>query len=105
MRADQILTSEAFGLITSSNVGSETDLDRYSTLLGKSTRTAEEDAEFQSLRVHLRDLFSLGETQTEREAEGIVEKVLDELNSNLSKEKIGFEARKLLQELLRPRSE
>lgn len=104
-RADQILTSEAFGLITSSNVGSEKDLDRYSELLGKSPRSETEEAKFQELRVRLREHFSLGQTKTEQEAEIIVQKVLDELNSNLSKEKIGFEARQLLQDILRPRSE
>jgi predicted ATP-binding protein involved in virulence len=105
LRADQVLTSEAFGLFTSSNIESETALDRYTELLGKARRTEGEEAEFETLRVRLRDHFSLGETKTEREAERIVERVLDELNTNLNKEHLSFETRQLLQDLLRPRSD
>ncbi len=103
-RADQILT-EAFGLITSRNPGSEDDLDRYAALLGKEPRSATEEEDFQALRTKLKDALSLGETETEREAEKIVEKVLDELNTDLDKEHLDFETRQLLQGLLRPESE
>ena len=101
-RADQVLTSEAFDLLTSRNRRGEDDLDRYAELLGKNPRTEEEEARFQALRLQLRDALSLGETKTEREAERIVERVLDEMNTDLDKEHLDFESRKMLQELLRP---
>lgn len=104
-RADQVLTSEAFDLFTSRNRRGEDDLDRYAELLGKNPRTEEEEARFQALRLQLREALSLGETKTEREAERIVERVLDEMNTDLDKEHLDFESRKMLQELLRPGNE
>jgi predicted ATP-binding protein involved in virulence len=59
-QADQVLASEAFGLITTRSPGSEDDLARYAELFSK-TRTKEEEQEYQNLSGRLKQQITFGE--------------------------------------------
>lgn len=101
-RADQILTSEAFGLFTSRNPGSQDDVDRYSELLSNSARTEAEEAEFQSLRSHIQDAFSDGESEAAQIVRKAVGVALQETVQDISPELIDLELRKQLHQLSQP---
>jgi predicted transcriptional regulator YheO len=49
-RADQILTSHAFDLLTTRNNKSHDDVDKYTELLAKSSLTTEESVELERLK-------------------------------------------------------
>jgi len=102
-RADQILTSEAFDLVTTKNKGSEDDLDRLTELLGKFKRTAQEEEELAELRSSLKGSLQTGQTEVEREVETAVRAVLKERVNNINPELLDFETKKQLKELFRPR--
>jgi ABC-type multidrug transport system ATPase subunit len=101
-RADQILTSEAFGLFTSRNPGSQDDVDRYSELLSNSARTEAEEAEFQSLRSHIQDAFNDGETEAAQIVRKAVGVALQETVQDISPELIDLELKKQFQQLSQP---
>ena len=69
LRADQILTSPLFGLMTSRSPEHHRDVDRYSELYVKKHRTADEEAELAGLRGTLANAYRDGETVAEREAD------------------------------------
>jgi hypothetical protein len=69
MRADQILTSPLFGLMSSRSREAETDINRYSELLGMDERSPQDEREFQRLRAALVDGLAVGETAEERASE------------------------------------
>ena len=71
-RADQVLTSDAFGLITTRNPGSEEDIHRYAALLGKKERTEEEETEFLILKSKLKEKLSTGESEIDQKVENIL---------------------------------
>lgn len=96
MRADQVLTSVAFGLHTTISIGSIKEIDRFSELIGKSYRRSNEEAEYQKLRAHLNTALS-GETETER----IVEKAVDAALEDLLKQKPSEDLKLLVNQKLR----
>jgi ABC-type cobalamin/Fe3+-siderophores transport system ATPase subunit len=104
-RADQILTSEAFGLFTSRNPGSQDDVDRYSELLSNSARTEEEETEFQSLRSHIQDVFNDGESDAAQIVRKAVGVALQETVQDISPELIDLELKKQLQQLSQPEAQ
>ncbi len=98
-RADQVLTSEAFGLVTSRNLGSLTDIDRYSELLGRTMRSQEEEIELQELRDKLRDSLQDGENATERLVRKEVTAAIERASSDITPELLELEITKHLQQL------
>ena len=98
-RADQVLTSEAFGLLTSRNIASEDAVDRYAELLGLTHRTEPEEAELEALRAHIKATFQEGETATERVVKQEVEAALDKMASNITPELLDLELNKHLRQL------
>ena len=98
-RADQVLTSEAFGLFTSRNQGSLTDIDRYSELLGYTELTEKEESELQKLREKLQDSLQDGENATERLIRREVESAIEKTASDITPELLELEITKHLQQL------
>jgi energy-coupling factor transporter ATP-binding protein EcfA2 len=98
-RADQVLTSEAFGLFTSRNQGSLTDIDRYSELLGHTDLTEKEDDELQELREKLQESLQDGENATERLVRREVESAIEKTASDITPELLELEITKHLQQL------
>jgi energy-coupling factor transporter ATP-binding protein EcfA2 len=101
LRADQVLTSEAFGLVTSRSLGSESDLDRFAELRGKPERTAEEEAELKLLSERLDQSLRFGERPFEQEVEAAVDKTLREMSTSADPELLDLETKRQLRELFR----
>ncbi len=101
-RADQVLASEAFGLVTTRNPGSEDDFDRYATLLGKATRTEGEETEFQELGLRLRQALQSSENEVAQVVEQAVDDALNSMLHNLSPERLDLETKRQLREIFRP---
>jgi uncharacterized protein (TIGR02646 family) len=109
LRADQILTSFLFALPSTRGADSATMVSRYSTLLGKKDRSAQEQKELQDLEANLRDMLLTGETPLQREVEQAVKKAFvemarDQKSKPMRKPQITpdveFEIRRQLTELL-----
>ncbi|NQZ07155.1 MAG: leucine-rich repeat domain-containing protein [Algicola sp.] len=83
-RADQVLVSEAFGLLTTRNPGSKDVIDRYSELLGQSARTANEQTELESLSARLQAALVGGESPLECKIDKAVEDALERVLNNAS---------------------
>jgi energy-coupling factor transporter ATP-binding protein EcfA2 len=77
-RADQVLTSRAFGLATSRSPGSTDGIARYAELAAKE-RTHDEDEEFDDLARTLEASLAFGETPFEQRVEQAVRKTLDDM--------------------------
>ncbi len=101
-RADQVLTSEAFGLITTRNPGSEDEVNRYAALLGKVERTDAEEAELQELRLSVQNALRSGENAVEQMVSTAVDETLQNMTHNISPEMLNLETRKQLQQLFQP---
>jgi energy-coupling factor transporter ATP-binding protein EcfA2 len=69
LRADQILTSPAFGLDTTRDVQTAKLLDEYRSLAVRVNRSPEDDRRLEELSAALDTSVSSGETDTERDAE------------------------------------
>lgn len=98
-RADQVLTSEAFGLLTTRNPGSEDDFDRYAELVAKTERTPEEESEMQALASRLKEQFATREGYVARLVERAIERVLDEQLENINPEFVSLETQRQIQEI------
>jgi nucleoside phosphorylase/predicted ATPase len=103
-RADQVLTSEAFGLVTTRNNRSHDDVDRYTELLGKQTRTDAEAAELEELRSIVQNRLSGGETATSQIVEKAVDEALQGIITNVSPEMLDVETKKQLRALFQSES-
>lgn len=83
LRADQLLTSPLFGLVSTRDPqlvdASRGKERRYDELFTKATRTAAEESELQTLREGIIRRTAAGETPADRFVEEAVRKVLDEL--------------------------
>jgi predicted ATP-binding protein involved in virulence len=77
LRADQVLTSSLFGLMTSRSPDFGKKVERYSQLITATSRTPEEEAEMQSLKSVISESYRDGETAAEREAQARQEVDLD----------------------------
>lgn len=77
-RADQILASEAFGLVTSRTPGSTDDLNRYVELLNKDV-TEDEREERDALAKRLEENIVFGENEFEQTVERAVRETLEKL--------------------------
>jgi predicted ATP-binding protein involved in virulence/nucleoside phosphorylase len=103
-RADQVLTSEAFGLVTTRNNRSHDDVDRYTELLGKQNRTDAEAAELEELRSIVQNRLSGGETATSQIVEKAVDEALQGIITNVSPEILDVETKKQLRALFQSES-
>jgi energy-coupling factor transporter ATP-binding protein EcfA2 len=99
-RADQVLTSPAFGLVTSRSPGSTDDIARYTELAAKE-RTSEEEDEFNELTRRLEATLSFGETPFEQTVEQAVRKTLDDMLGKTPDKTTEFELKKQLRGLFR----
>jgi predicted ATP-binding protein involved in virulence len=100
-RADQILTASAFGLSSSRSPGWERTKEQFTTLLGKTQRSAEEEEEFKELSKEFAETPRSQETPLGREAADLVDSVLrDRVNaleiSDEKKSKLASEAQAYL---------
>jgi hypothetical protein len=78
-RADQILTGRLFGMQTTLDQRTQQSMELYKTLLGKGSRTAEEEAEFQRLNRELKFKIPVAEeTSPERKAFALVEAIIND---------------------------
>jgi energy-coupling factor transporter ATP-binding protein EcfA2 len=101
-RADQVLTSEAFGLITTRNPGSEDEINRYTVLLGKVERTEVEETELQELKPRVQNILRNGENAVEQMVATAVDETLQGMAQNISPEMLSIETQKQLQQLFQP---
>ncbi len=101
-RADQVLTSEAFGLITTRNPGSEDEISRYTALLGKGERTEAEETELQALKLRVQNTLRSGENAVEQMVATAVDETLQNMTQTISPEMLNIETRKQLQQLFHP---
>lgn len=72
-RADQILTTNAFGLTTTRGVRTEERRKRYAELLGRKERSGEEEAEFKAIEQELEAGPRAGETPAGRSAADLLD--------------------------------
>ena len=77
MRADQILTSPLFGLVTTRSSGAVSEINRYSALIGKADLDERERAERDDLHAKLSSSLKIGETELERRVESALVQTLD----------------------------
>ncbi|MDD5761122.1 MAG: AAA family ATPase [bacterium] len=86
MRSDQILTSPLFRLRTTRSGGTVEKINRYSELLGKTTRTEKEEKEFQDLQAELEETLRPGETEMDRTIDKAVQSTIEGLILSSSQE-------------------
>jgi hypothetical protein len=98
-RADQVLASDAFGLVTTRNPGSESDFDRFAALLGKADRTPGEEADLQALRSSLKKSLSLGESEISQAVEQAVRQALGDLLHGVSAELVDMEIKRQIRDI------
>ncbi|WP_440639810.1 AAA family ATPase [Bradyrhizobium sp. PUT101] len=72
-RADQILTTNAFGLTTTRGVKTEERRKRYAELLGRIERSSQEEAEFKTIEQELEAGPRAGETPAGRSAANLLD--------------------------------
>lgn len=99
-RADQVLTSRAFGLTTSRSPGSADDIARYAELAGKE-RTPDEEEELRELAKMLETSLAFGETPVEQTVEHAVRKTLDDMLNAAPDKTTELELKKQLRALFR----
>jgi energy-coupling factor transporter ATP-binding protein EcfA2 len=99
-RADQILTSSAFDLMTTRNDRSHDEVDRYTALLVKTQRTTEEEAELALLRPRIQERYNSGENPMNQLVEKAIDVALADNLSSFSPEMLDTETRRQLLDLL-----
>lgn len=86
-RADQILTSEAFGLDDTRNKNSENLIIKYRELSTKVDPSKEEVKELKELRILVQDLPEVGQFENERNVRRELSDLLEKLKLEMSKGK------------------
>ena len=84
LRADQLLTSPLFGLISTRDPKIQAETNQFSALLGKDDRSDAETTQMLELGKNLESSLLVGETTTEREKEGKVQRAAREVAEELS---------------------
>lgn len=98
-RADQILASEAFGLLSTRNLGSELDTERYAILLGMKSRGAEEEQELQRLRERFDSSLRTEESPLAQDVEKALDEVLKTKLSSVDPKLLDVEVKRQIQDL------
>jgi uncharacterized protein (TIGR02646 family) len=88
LRADQLLTSPLFGLVSTRDPEVTSQIDRYSELLGKTERNSDEETEFRSLGARLGSQLASTETPVSQMVEKTFERTLNEIVLPELKQKI-----------------
>jgi predicted ATP-binding protein involved in virulence len=100
-RADQILASDAFDLLTTRSPGSEDDIDHYTELLSKSKRSRKEEAEFEELRNRLQKSLSTGENESQQLFENEITQFLLEKFKHMSPNILDAQVKKQIREIFK----
>jgi predicted ATPase len=98
-RADQILTSHAFDLLTTRNNKSHDEVDRYTELLAKSSPTPTESAELERLQPLVQSRLTISETPIAQEVEKLLDESLQKIAHEYPPAILDIEAKKQLQAL------
>jgi predicted ATP-binding protein involved in virulence len=98
-RADQILTSPAFDLLTTRNNKSHDEVDRYTELLAKSSPTPTESAELERLQPLVQSRLTISETPIAQEVEKLLDESLQKIAHEYPPAILDIEAKKQLQAL------
>lgn len=98
-RADQVL-AEVFGLPTTRNPGSASDMNRWNELRAMSSLSEAEQRELREVELRLDSTLSVGETPLERTVEGAVSKALDDILDSPPPKALSLEVKRQLRELL-----
>jgi predicted ATP-binding protein involved in virulence len=98
-RADQILTSHAFDLLTTRNNKSHDEIDRYTELLAKSSPTSDESAELEHLQPLVQSRLTISETPTAQKVEQLLEEALKKIAHEYPPAILDIEAKRQLQAL------
>jgi len=99
-RADQVLTSEAFGLVTSRSPGSVKEVERYQELSNKA-RDGIEQIEFERLAAQISANSVFGETEYERAVEEAINETLTQRLIHPPAEPLDLELKRQLRELFK----
>jgi predicted ATP-binding protein involved in virulence len=98
-RADQILTSHAFDLLTTRNNKSHDEIDKYTDLLSKPSLTTDESAELERLQPLVQSRLTISETPTAQKVEQLLEEALKTIAHEYSPAILDIEAKRQLQAL------
>jgi predicted ATP-binding protein involved in virulence len=98
-RADQILTSPAFDLLTTRNNKSHDEVDRYTELLAKSSPTPAESAELERLQPLVQSRLTISETPISQKVEQLLDEALQKIAHEHPPAMLDLEAKKQLQAL------
>ncbi len=102
MRADQVLTSDVFGLVATKSIGSKNDVAKFYELY-KKQRNDTEEVEFQKLNDQLKKELVFGETEykrlVERATRETIDKLLEEKSKEIIPEVLDFEMKRKLREI------
>lgn len=98
MRADQVLTSDMFRLITASDNAIKRDVAEYAQLASKQRRSQEEDRKMRDLRQKLDTILGSRETELENAVRNAPRSVLDPKTYPMDAQ--NYEIRRQIQELL-----
>jgi predicted ATPase len=98
-RADQILTSHAFDLLTTRNNKSHDEVDRYTDLLSKTSLTPDESAELDRLQPLVQSRLTISETPIAQKVEQLLDEVLQKIAHEHPPAMLDLEAKKQLQAL------
>jgi predicted ATP-binding protein involved in virulence len=98
-RADQILTSSAFDLLTTRNNKSHDEVDRYTELLAKTSLTTEESAELEHLQPLVKSRLTISETPIAQRVEQLLDEALQKIAHEHPPAMLDLEVKKQLQAL------
>jgi predicted ATPase len=100
-RADQILTSHAFDLLTTRNNKSHDEVDLYTDLLSKSSLTPDESAELDRLQPLVQSRLTISETPIAQKVERLLEEALKKIAHEYPPAILDIEAKRQLQALFK----
>jgi predicted ATP-binding protein involved in virulence len=98
-RADQILTSHAFDLLTTRNNKSHDEVDKYTELLSKHSLTTEESTELERLQSLVQSRLTISETPIAQQVEKLLEEALKKIVHEYPPAILDIEAKRQLQAL------
>ena len=105
LRADQVLTSHLFGLVSTTSDQVTQDVERYSSLSNKQSLAPKEEEELQGLHGQLMDTFSQNESELQKYVRKAVRETLERLavdaikSGKVTQEALNFEAMRQLADI------
>lgn len=101
-RADQVLTSEAFGLLTTRSPGTQDDLDRWTELHAKAERSEAEESELAALDEKIHAEYKSGETPYQQAVQTAVDEALAKLAGDFDPKRLELEKLRQLKAVFEP---